>query len=219
MNSRKRSLARLQQLRTETDLAEHELEKHRGRFVKLARNDSAPRAVSAFNLFQTPPDIAAMMAGRLLEHFGNLDGLRLLEPSAGLGRLYSAVRSASDSAEIVLVEQSADCCRELYKQTESDRRARLIQSDFLAVDLARAGGLFDVVIANPPFKQGRDVKHINHALELLKPGGLLVSLCFDGVKQNRNLRPRCDTWEVLPDGSFKSEGTGASVVLLSIVRK
>ena len=69
---------------------------------------------------------------------------------------------------------------------------------------------------NPPFERGLDVKHIEHAKTMLSKTGILVSLCFNGVKQTQKLKPICDTWEVLPEGSFKSEGTRASVVLLTI---
>jgi 16S rRNA G1207 methylase RsmC len=97
--------------------------------------------------------------------------------------------------------------------TESDRATNLLQRDFLEVAPA---GTFDAVIMNPPFKMGRDIKHIMHALKFLTPGGLLISLCYDGSRQNKQLRPLCDRWNVLPSGTFKSEGTGASVVLLTI---
>jgi hypothetical protein len=50
-------------------------------------------------------------------------------------------------------------------------------------------------------------------MELLTDDGLIVSLCFDGVRQNRELRPIASSWEVLPAGSFKEAGTMASVVL------
>jgi hypothetical protein len=43
-----------------------------------------------------------------------------------------------------------------------------------------------------------------------------VSLCYNGTKQNEQLRPMADRWEVLPEGSFKDEGTAASVALLVI---
>jgi 16S rRNA G1207 methylase RsmC len=103
--------------------------------------------------------------------------------------------------------------------TEDDKGARLIARDFLEVTPEDAGGPFDAVCMNPPFKQGTDVKHIRHALGMLKPGGLLVSLCYDGEKQNRVLKPIADTWEILPSGSFKSSGTMASVILLTMKRK
>ena len=54
-----------------------------------------------------------------------------------------------------------------------------------------------------------------HAFDMLRPGGLLVSLCFDGVKQNKNLKPWSDSWETLPVGTFKSEGTRAGVALIT----
>jgi len=69
---------------------------------------------------------------------------------------------------------------------------------------------------NPPFKQGRDVKHIEHALEMVRPGGRLVALCYNGTRQNEKLRPIADVWEVLPEKSFREEGTAASVAMLVI---
>jgi phospholipid N-methyltransferase len=208
--SRNVGLLRLRHLHEVTEAKGQEMDEERGRFERLARDDSKPRAVSSFNLFQTPEPIAR----RMVELCGDLDGLRVLEPSAGLGRIYRAIRETSD-CEVVMVEQSADCVRELYDQTEA---GRIIQDDFLGCDEDRLGGLFDVVVMNPPFKMGRDVKHIQHALKMLKPGGMLVSLCYDGMKQNRDLKPIADSWELLPAGSFKSEGTSAGVCLLTIQR-
>jgi 16S rRNA G1207 methylase RsmC len=69
---------------------------------------------------------------------------------------------------------------------------------------------------NPPFRRGLDVQHILHARRFLKPGGLLISLCYGGIVQARGLRPIATTWEVLPSGSFKSEGTTAETVLLTL---
>jgi hypothetical protein len=53
-------------------------------------------------------------------------------------------------------------------------------------------------------------------LRFLKPGGLLVSLCYDGAVQRSKLRPRATTWDSLPPGSFKESGTMAGVCLLSV---
>jgi 16S rRNA G1207 methylase RsmC len=88
--------------------------------------------------------------------------------------------------------------------------------DFLATTVQDLGGEFDAVIMNPPFKQGRDVKHILHALDMLKPGGRLVSLCYNGTKQNELLKPMACEWHELPANSFREEGTDASVALLVI---
>lgn len=201
---------RLLRLKEETAAHGVEMVFDRARFDTLRDNTSKPRAVAAFNLFQTPPDIADRMAG-LLPDMG--DNKTILEPSAGLGRLYTALRKAGHAGRVVLAEQSPDCCRELYTQTETDRLAIIKQGDFLTMDIKA-----DAVIMNPPFKMGRDIKHIMHAFEMLKPGGLLVSLCYNGVRQNKKLKPLADTWEVLPAGSFKSEGTAAEVALLTMIK-
>jgi 16S rRNA G1207 methylase RsmC len=69
---------------------------------------------------------------------------------------------------------------------------------------------------NPPFRRGTDVAHITKALGHLKPGGRIVSLCYNGSAQNKALKPLATTWEVLKAGTFKESGTMAEVVMLSI---
>lgn len=206
--SRKTGLLRLAHLREVNEARAEEHDLHRERFERLKNPDSAPRAVSSFNLFQTPEPIADRMAA-----MADLSG-RVLEPSAGLGRLYRAIRCRS-SCPVVLVENSPTCAAELYRETSGDNQAELVQADFLNCSAARLGSV-DCVVMNPPFKMGRDVRHITHALTLLQPGGLLVALCFNGSRQNAKLKPLADTWEVLPAGSFKSEGTRAEVVLMTV---
>lgn len=194
---------RLLQLRQKTREAEIEMVTERARFDAM-RENGPTRAISSFNLFQTPPDVARQMAAMI----GPTAGKRVLEPSAGLGALYNATDKVG---EFVFVEQSAQCCAELYRLGP-----KLIQGDFLETTPERLGGLFDLVLMNPPFKMGTDIKHTRHALNMLKPGGQLVGLCFDGVRQNKILKPIVDSWEPLPADSFKSEGTRAGVVLITI---
>lgn len=191
---------RLRHLLEVTEAVNEEMIEERPRFVALAKNEAAPRVVSAHQLFQTPPALAARVVGLL----GSLG--RTLEPSAGLGRIFHAIRQAAPTAPVVLVEQSPECCGELYRQTEGDANAELVQGDFLALDAGRLG-LFDSIAMNPPFKMGTDVKHIRHAMTLLAHGGRLVSLCANGPKQRAALLPIASEWIELPADSFKSEGT------------
>ena len=191
---------RLRHLMECTEAAAEEMAELRPRFQQLAHEDAAPRVVSSFNLFQTPPELAARVVGLL----GTLG--RTLEPSAGLGRIYHAIRQESPTAPVVLVEQSPECCGELYRQTEGDEHAELVQGDFLTLDASRLG-LFDSIAMNPPFKMGADVKHIRHAMTLLAPGGRLVSLCANGPKQRAAMQGIASEWIELPADSFKSEGT------------
>lgn len=171
---------------------------------------TAPKAITGFNLFQTPRPVALRMAQLIKERA--IEGARILEPSAGLGRLYEPLEDLR--AEWVMVEEAGECVNALRKSIKRAREIR--QADFLAQTADGMGGTFDLVIMNPPFKQGRDIKHILHALDMLKEGGRLVSLCYNGIKQNEQLKKIATHWEVLPDGSFKSEGTAASVALLVI---
>jgi len=155
--SRRAGLLRLRHLMEVNEATGEDMAEQRERFGRLAGDDAKPRAVSAHNLFQTPEDLAARMAAMLRP-----DAKRILEPSAGLGRLYRAVRARSDAATIVLVDSSPDCCAELYRAIEGDDLARLVQRDFLECcagptddpgDGLAVLGRFDAVIMNPPFKR------------------------------------------------------------------
>ncbi len=198
---------RLLELRKIVHAQGEELDQHRGKFRGMA-NGETPKVVTAFNLFQTPEHLAERMAkmADIRDHH------KTLEPSAGLGRLYRAIRFLS-ACSIVLVDVAPQCCEVLYSEIQTDTNAELLQRDFLTVE-----GSYDRIVMNPPFKQGLDVKHILHALTLLTAGGKLVALCYNGTRQNEKLRPIANTWEVLPSGTFKEAGTMADVVLLTITR-
>jgi len=213
-NSQRVGRLRLRHLLEKTEARAEEMEEQRGRFQRLAREDSAPRVVSSHQLFQTPPQLAARVVAIAQE--GRSLG-RTLEPSAGLGRLYVALRAVDPSSPVVLVEVAAECAGELYRVTDEDAGASLIQADFLACDAGRLGA-FDTVVMNPPFKMGTDVKHIRHAAKLLAPHGRLVSICAAGPRQRKGLGDVVTRWIDLPAGSFKSEGTGVETAIVVIDR-
>lgn len=203
----RQGFSRLLELQNQTAAAGAAMDTERGRFAALARDEAAPRAVAVPLLFQTPDALAARMAG-LLEL--RPDAV-VLEPSAGLGRLYRAARACHEGP-MVLVELAADCCRELYEQTREDRRVTLRQGDFLSID----PGPVDAVIMNPPFRRGVDIRHIERAFSVLRPGGLLVGLCYNGPRQRAAFAERADIWEELPAGTFAEAGTQAAAVLLTL---
>lgn len=171
----------------------------RGRFERLADPAAAPVVVASFNLFQTPADLADELAGEFTT-WG-----RVLEPSAGLGRLIEAAKRRG-AADITAVDISADCCRVVRPMVGATH-----QADFLGLTVDDLGP-FDSIVMNPPFKNGADIKHILHAVTMLAPGGRLVALCYDGPRQDRDLRPIASKWKRLGQ-RFKCEGTSAGVCL------
>lgn len=201
---------RLHALREENEDASAFMAAMRPRFDRLAQrheNGMAPRAVSAFNLFQTPAELAA----RLVALLQLPPGARVLEPSAGLGRILDALQPLAP-AEVVAVEVAPQCAGELFRQ---DRAGVTIkQRDFLACAMAELG-LFDAVAMNPPFHMRADIRHILHALKFLKLGGKLAALCLDTPHRSNALRHIADTWEEVPAGVFGKEGTSVRTVLAS----
>lgn len=165
------------------------------------------QVVSAFQLFPTPPSLAA----RLVEIAGVSAGQSILEPSAGTGNILRAIREATGGGAIrTAVEISTSLCDRLRI---SESGAEIMNADFLQCngDL----GAFDRIIMNPPFANGDDIKHIKHAASMLKPGGRLVAICAGGPRQRAALSG-LGTWEDLPLDSFKASGTSVNAAIVVI---
>ncbi len=170
------------------------------------------KTVSAPQLFPTPVSLARRMA----EAAGIQPGHRVLEPSAGTGRLIDAIRKVQHPGHLIAVEHSATLAEGL-KTKYQPGDATIVCADFLECDGGRQWlGPFDRVVMNPPFKDGTDIRHIQHARAMLAEGGRLVALCAGGPRQEAALRPEASTWEVLPAGTFAEAGTGVGVVLLTM---
>jgi len=198
------------------------------------RNGGASVAVSS-TLFPTPADLARRAAG-LVGSTGMI-AKRVLEPSAGTGRLITTALDAAGGFDcglrVVAVELDSRLAEGLRVQRQktlyaNDSNFRVVCADFLEIDGpdASAGsdpghdaeplGLFDVVLMNPPFNGGADIKHILHARRFLKPGGKLVAICANGPRQREQLMPLATHWEDLPAGTFKDAGTNVNTALLMI---
>lgn len=163
-------------------------------------------------LFPTPVDIA----GRMAEMAEMEPGHRLLEPSAGTGRLIDAAALTPWEWEggCVAVEASLALVGNLLAKYDANAvTVSVICADFLSCngDL----GTFDRILMNPPFANGQDIAHILHARTFLRPGGRLVALCAAGPRQEEKLQPLASSWEVIPD-AFREQGTGVRVALLTI---
>lgn len=205
---------RLQRLRLENDQAGFDQEAMRPRFERLANrhdNGTAPRAVTAYQLFQTPPDVAASMVESV--EIEDEAVKRILEPSAGLGRLIDAARMRWPRADISAIEIEPKLTGELYDQLRPG--VDLLQRDFLQ-QTPLGLGLFDVILMNPPFHMRSDIKHILHARSFLRPGGRLAAICMNTHHREQRLRPLCASWEVLPPSTFAETGTRVEAVQLTL---
>lgn len=175
------------------------------------------QVVSADQLFPTPPEVAR----RMVELAEIQPGNRVLEPSAGTGNILKAVADEfalndalgvkGSNLPVVAVELNINLAHAL---AERWKFMDIRRTDFLECngDL----GKFDRILMNPPFKNGEDIKHIEHALTMLATGGRLVAICANGPRQQEKLQPLADNWEELPEGTFN--GTNVRAALLTITK-
>jgi len=171
------------------------------------------QVVSATQLFPTPKELAERMANEL----GSKPGDRVLEPSAGTGRLvdplFNAEATAASFGSLLMVERNSELAMRLRAQYACAEK--VLCEDFLTLG-EDSLGRFDRIIMNPPFERGSDEKHIRHAFGLLKPGGRLVALCAD----RRN--PEFIEWIGDNGGSYESLGvpfaeTGTNVRVALVI--
>ena len=160
------------------------------------------QTVSVPQLFPTPPETAAYMA-ELAEIEPGMD---ILEPSAGTGNLIKSFPCIRPNGSVTAVEKIYSLGEHLKPLAD-----KVICSDFLECngDL----GKFDRIVMNPPFKNGEDIKHIEHAKTFLKPGGVLVALCAGGPRQKTALEDTAELWKP-QDNIFKNQGTNVNSVIM-----
>lgn len=167
------------------------------------------KVVVAPQLFPTPKEVAQQM----IDYAGIKPGHDVLEPSAGTGILIGAMGGQmfgpfEKSGTLTAVEINST----LVKGLENDfPLTKIINDDFL--NCGEELGLFDCIIMNPPFEKGNDIKHIKHAITMLKSGGRLVSICANGPRQRTAFMDEVTHWEDLPQGTFKNAGTMVNTAL------
>ena len=148
--------------------------------------------------FPTPSAIGDSM----VETADIQEGMSVLEPSAGMGHIAERIREAGVEPDVV--------------ELSNDRRELLEAKGFNVVDrdfmeFSPETG-YDRILMNPPFSDRRDMAHVQHAYDLLKPGGRLVAIMGEGVFFGQDkkavafrewLEERGGTDEKLEEGTFK----------------
>jgi predicted RNA methylase len=148
-------------------------------------------------------------AHRVCRAPGELAGLRVLEPSAGHGALADVASSAG--ARLVLIENDPVSIQVLRKKGYD-----VVERDFLQVNPEDIG-LFDVVVANPPFSRLLDVTHVLHMARFVKAGGCISTIMSIAWETSSNRRAAAfreflsahnATVTQIAAGAFKCAGTG-----------
>lgn len=171
----------------------------------------------ALQFFETP----LALADRLVSKLGYIEGCVCLEPSAGRGRIVSAL-AHRDPHFVYAVEIDPENVAALGDQGKAHE---IILGDFLSTspDDLRC----DFVAMNPPFTGNQDIRHVLHAFECLRPGGTLAAIVSEHGFIGRE--HECAQWrdwlalhyvdvEIIPAGAFKESGTSIQTRML-VVRK
>lgn len=129
---------------------------------------------------------------------------RVLEPSCGDGRILDALKAKGCAVFGV----------EYHAGRAAEARAKgydVLTANFLET-VARPD--FDFVVMNPPFYGRHYLKHVNHALGFLKPGGTLVSILpATAWYDHGELKGE---WRDLPVASFSESGTNVPTGMIKM---
>lgn len=146
-------------------------------------------------------------------------GSLVLEPSAGTGRIVRALRARA--CPVIACERDPKMREELVKMGAVVSPC----DDFMDMNLTTRP---DAVVMNPPFckvGKGDHLDHVRHAFDLLKPGGLLISILPSSVefRQDRRyvaFREFFDNAKFtrLPPDSFRESGTGVNTITMGICK-
>lgn len=197
---------------------ETEEDKVKAEARELERLENELKLMKLPGYFPTP----AHIVDKMIDLAGIEGGDNILEPSAGTGAILEGLRKAGTSKQGVKDYEteykiSAYEIRPSLVDICKRKRLPVVCADFLEI-INYGNYYFDVILMNPPFDKGIDIKHINHALKFLMDGGTLVAICANGSRQRAAFMDRAEHWEDLPEGTFKEMGTGVNSALM-VLRK
>jgi predicted RNA methylase len=146
-------------------------------------------------------------------------GSLVLEPEAGTGALIDAVLREQPDVRVHYFEVNYTLCEFLTAKYGEHENVYQPGRDFMEFEVSDYAPRYDVIVMNPPFENGQDAEHIQRAYDLLAPGGQLAAIAGSGVffrgdKKATQFREFLDATdavvEAVPEGTFKSVGTGVA---------
>lgn len=162
---------------------------------------------------------------RLLELIDfKIENMEVLEPSAGQGSILKLLKEKYDNNN-----NNFYYCEYLdYNKQEIEKNIKgvnFICNDFLKIR-EYTDKQFDLIVANPPFNKNQDVEHVTKMIEILKDGGVVISILSNSWRKKQNQKrikeflSLLNNYDVelieLNDGDFKSIGLNIDTCILKI---
>jgi phospholipid N-methyltransferase len=190
--------------------------------IIFAENPAAakpPARTVACDLFPTSSELAGHMAGLARLRAGQ----RVLEPSAGTGRLIDAAGMSAwgFTGELIAVESNPSLAQALlFKYGHLKGTVKVAHADFLTCG-DKLLGRFDRILMVPPRAKGADLQHVMHATKFLYRGGCLVGLISTpSTPAFRSfIESMSGVIEPLPVGAFKEATADGNACLVMIEGK
>ena len=187
-------------------------------------------ARTADGFVPTPAALAADLCGYPYHDLAWLPaGARVLEPSAGTGRLVDAILSTNPTVGVTAVEPDPHRAGRIDPR---DGQVTVVPASLeeFAARTADTGAGFAAAVLNPPFATPGQptlwIDHVRLAFHLLAPGARLVaivpaSFAHRTDARHRSLRDLVDQHgghERLPADAFTAAGTGTATTLIWLTR-
>lgn len=146
------------------------------------------------------------------------DGDDVLEPEAGGGAL---------ATEILKQNPKSLTCVEIWDRNADKLKEQgfnVHNRDFLELEPEDIG-MFDTIVANPPFTKNQDIDHVLHMHKFLKQGGRLVSIMSCSWREgNQKKHKEFRDWlqsvngEIIDieSGAFKESGTNIATCYIIV---
>lgn len=166
---------------------------------------------------------------RILDAAQVEDGHAVLEPSAGTGAIAEAAAALTDDVDCIEIDPGRAA------EIRAGGYARNVWTvNFLNVPVigaycgdGDASPGYDRIVMNPPFACRADLRHVDHAMGFVRPGGRVVAVMSAGVlwrqdSDTREFRERVAVFAgsitALPDDSFKVSGIRVKTALVVVDR-
>ncbi len=171
--------------------------------------ETLKETIKKFQFYETPVEVVRELID--LAEIKETDNI--LEPSAWL---WAISENIPRYWKLTMIELDINKYNKL-KENTIFKDDEIINKDFLEYDWK-----FNKIIANPPFRNNQDVKHILHMYDLLEKWWRLVSVAGAGIQhkdtqRHKKLKELNPEYIELPEWSFKESWTmvGSVIVLIN----